>query len=36
MNTRKLLQIFHQFFRDVVDRHASLKQKMARGSNAPL
>ena len=36
MNSRKLLETFHQLFRDVVDRHAPLKQNMAHGSNSPL
>ena len=30
------MQCFSSVFRDVVDRHASLKQKMVRGNNAPF
>ena len=30
------MQCFSSVFTDVVDRHASLKQKMVRGNNAPF
>ena len=30
------LAVFSSVFRDVVDRHAPLKQKMVRGNNAPF
>ena len=33
---QKTFAVFSSIFRDVVDRHASLKQKMVHGNNAPF